>query len=155
MRKIFHFDAPREPYKADAAVVWCFDQRFDLVFTKFLKRIGITSADPIKIAGGAQSLAGEAAESDRDFIVNQIRTSIKLHETRRVILMLHSDCGAYGGLKQFGGDPIAEAEHHARDLEKAADYLRKVIPDISVDCYFVDFAGVWEPDLQAAQGKRE
>lgn len=37
MKKVFHFDAPREKYHCDAAVVWCFDNRFQLGFTKFLR----------------------------------------------------------------------------------------------------------------------
>src|ERR1039457_4133374 len=34
MRKVFQFDAPREKYQCDAAVVWCFDNRFQLGLTK-------------------------------------------------------------------------------------------------------------------------
>jgi len=30
MTKRFHFDSPTETYRADAAVVWCFDDRFTL-----------------------------------------------------------------------------------------------------------------------------
>jgi hypothetical protein len=41
MRKVFHFESPREKYQCGAAVIWCFDNRFDLGFRKFLKRIGI------------------------------------------------------------------------------------------------------------------
>jgi hypothetical protein len=29
MKKAFHFDAPRERYHCDAAVIWCFDNRFE------------------------------------------------------------------------------------------------------------------------------
>src|SRR3984885_11405609 len=98
MKKVFHFDAPREKYECDAAILWCFDNRFDLSFLKFLKRIGVVHSDPIKIAGGAKCLASPERESDREFVLEQIRKSMRLHGTRRVILMLHSDCGAYGGL---------------------------------------------------------
>jgi hypothetical protein len=41
MKKVFHFDAPREKYFCDAAILWCFDNRFELGFHKFLKRIGV------------------------------------------------------------------------------------------------------------------
>src|SRR5205085_9727642 len=95
MQKVFHFDSPRERYHCDAAIVWCFDNRFELGFRKFLKRVGVANSDPIKIAGGAKSLASPEHESDREFVLEQIRKSIRLHGTRRVILMLHSDCGAY------------------------------------------------------------
>src|SRR5277367_2883673 len=98
MRKVFHFDSPREKYHCDAAIVWCFDNRFELGFRKFLHKIGVNYSDPIKIAGGAKSLASPTQESDREFVLDQIRTSMRLHDTKRVILMLHSDCGAYGGL---------------------------------------------------------
>ena len=147
MNKVFHFDAPRERYQCDAAVVWCFDHRFNTGFTKFLKRIGIVNADPIKIAGGAKSLASPERAGDREFVLEQIRTSIRLHGTKLVILKLHSDCGAYGGLEAFKNDAQAEAAHHEAELRRAADYLRKEIPGIEVHAYFVNFDGVWEVDV--------
>jgi hypothetical protein len=146
MRKVFHFDAPREKYRCDAAIVWCFDNRFELGFRKFLKRSGVVNIDPIKIAGGAKSLASPERESDREFLLDQLRKSVALHGARRVILMLHSDCGAYGGLAAFGNDPKAEAAQHREDLKRAAQTLKAAIPGIDVDCYFVDFEGVWEPE---------
>src|SRR5678816_4816780 len=112
MKKVFHFDAPRDKYLCDAAIVWCFDNRFELGFRKFLKRVGVVNSDPIKIAGGAKSLASPELESDRQFVIEQLRKSIRLHGTRRVILMLHSDCGAYGGLDDgFQGDCDRERRH--------------------------------------------
>jgi carbonic anhydrase len=98
LKRVFRFETPRQGYQCDAAVVWCFDNRFDLGFRKFLKRIGVKNPDPIKIAGGAKSLASPEQTTDRDFVLKQIRASVRLHDTRRVILMVHSDCGAYGGL---------------------------------------------------------
>ncbi len=38
MQKLFHFDTEGAPYRADAAVVWCFDDRFTLAVQKVLKR---------------------------------------------------------------------------------------------------------------------
>jgi hypothetical protein len=151
MRKVFHFEASREQYHCDAAIVWCFDNRFELGFRKFLTRIGVVYSDPIKIAGGAKSLASPRIESDREFVLDQIRTSITLHGTTRVILMLHSDCGAYGGLANFGGDTRAEIEHHKKELRQAARVVRAAIPEMQIDGYYVDFEGVWETDLYATE----
>lgn len=64
MKKVFHFDAPREKYHCDAAILWCFDNHFELGFRKFLKRIGVVHSDPIKIAGGAMCMASPERESD-------------------------------------------------------------------------------------------
>ncbi len=151
MKKVFHFDAPREPYRCDAAVVWCFDHRFDLSLRKFLKWIGVIHFDLVKVAGGAKCLASPDRESEREFILDQIRKSIRLHETRRVILMVHSDCGAYGGLKSFGEDALVEARHHRGELQSACQIVRAAFPGVQVDGYYVDFEGVWEPDVSAAE----
>ena len=147
MQKVFHWSAPRDKYQCDAVVVWCFDNRFELGFRKFLKRSGVVNSDPIKIAGGAKSLVSPEHESDREFVLGQIRKSIRLHGTRRAILMLHSDCGAYGGLDDgFNGDAAAEAAHHEGDLREAATNLKQAIPELRIDTYFVDFDGIWKVD---------
>jgi hypothetical protein len=150
MQKVFHFDAPREKYHCDAAIVWCFDNRFELGFRKFLKRSGVVNSDPIKVAGGAKCLAEPEHNSERDFVLEQIRKSMRLHGTSRVILMLHSDCGAYGGLEIFDGDAAAEARHHHEELQRAAANLAAEIPGIRIDAYYVDFEGVWAAELEPA-----
>jgi len=156
MKKVFHFDAPREKYHCDAAILWCFDNRFELGFRKFLKRIGVMNSDPIKIAGGAKVLASPDHESDREFVLDQIRKSILLHGTKRVILMLHSDCGAYGGLANgFKGNEAAEAAHHHRELERAAAYLHAAIPGVEILGYFVDFEGIWDAEVGQGQSLQE
>ena len=152
MKKVFHFEAPREKYECDAAVLWCFDNRFDLGFRKFLKRIGVANSDPIKVAGGAKCLASPERETDREFVLEQIRKSMRLHGTRRVILMVHSDCGAYGGRAGgFGGDAQAEAEHHQHELARAAASLLEAIPGIEVQGYFVDFDGIWDAEIASSR----
>ena len=143
MKKVFHFDAPRERYVCDAAVIWCFDDRFELTFRKFLKRAGISRPDRIRIGGGAKSLASPKRESDREFVLEQVGVSMSLHATRKAILMTHSDCGAYGGLARFGGDTQAEVEHHRAELEKAVSVMLARFPQLEVQAYFVDFEGVW------------
>jgi carbonic anhydrase len=144
MRKVFHFDSPRERYQCDASVVGCFDNRFEVACRKFLKRIGVVQPDPIKIAGGAKSLASPEEEFHRKFVLDQIHKSIRLHGTSRVILLVHSDCGAYGGLAGgFQGDATAEAIHHRAELKRAAAFLQNEIPDLTIDCFFLNFEGAW------------
>ena len=147
MRKVLHFTSPREKYTCDAAVVWCYDNRFETAFRKLLKRIGVFYSDPIRIAGGAKCLASPEHESDRQFVVEKIRKSMRLHGTRTVVLMLHSDCGAYGGLAAFNGDAGKEAQNHNGDLKRAAEFLQSVIPGLTVKAFYVDFDGIWEVDI--------
>jgi hypothetical protein len=144
MEKVFHFDSPKNKYHSDAAIVWCYDNRFELVFRKYLRKMGVEHSDPIKVAGGARCLASPDHASDCEFVLDQIRTSIRLHGTKRVLLMLHSDCGAYGGLQGgFGGDRDAEREHHKAQLRIAERTIREMLPAMEVECLFVDFEGVW------------
>jgi len=143
MRKVFHFDSPREKYHSDASVVWCFDNRFELSCRKFLKYIGMMQPDSIKVAGGPKSLASPERPFHREFVIEQIQKAVELHGTKRVILIMHSDCGAYGGLANFK-DAQAEASHHSGELAKAAAVLNERFPGMKVDCFFVNFEGVWE-----------
>jgi len=150
VKKLFHFDAPRERYVCDAAIVWCFDNRFELGFRKFLQRLGVVHWDAIKIAGGTRCLASPDQESDRDFVLNQIRISMRLHQTRRVILMLHSDCAAYGGIEAFDNNAASERDNHREELRKATALLAATIPGLAIEGYFVDFEGVWSLETAAA-----
>ena len=148
MRKVFHFDSPRDRYQCDAAVIWCFDNRFELACRKFLKYSGVMQPDPIKIAGGPKSLASPEHAFETTFVVEQIEKSVRLHNTQRIILFMHSDCGAYGGLAQFDGDAVVESAHHVAELMRATTFLNKTFPAMGVDCYFVNFEGVWEVPME-------
>jgi len=146
VKKVFHFDSQTDMYRADACVVSCFDARFELVTRKFLKKRGIWWADPLKIAGGAKAFASPAEESERSFALGQVRTSMRLHRTSRVMLMVHSDCGAYGGLQAFEGNEEREAANHESELRRAAEFLKSNITAIDVECYYLKFNGVWALD---------
>jgi len=144
MRKIFHFDSPPGPYVADAAVLCCFDHRISLAVRKFLKKQGIERPDMVIVAGGAKTLASPRNPFEQDFILEQVRMSIRLHQTDRVLVMSHSDCATYGGLAHFKGDREAEASHHRNELLRAKDLLSATFANISVEPYFVKFDGVWQ-----------
>jgi carbonic anhydrase len=144
VKKIFHFDSPTAPYVADAAVLCCFDHRISTAVRKFLKKQAIERADMIVVAGGAKTLASPRNDFEQDFILEQVRMSIRLHQTKRVLVMSHSDCATYGGLAHFKGDREAEADHHRTELLRAGELLNANFADISVEPYFVKFDGIWE-----------
>jgi hypothetical protein len=143
MHKVFHFDSSPDPYVADAAVLCCFDHRISRAVRKFLKKQSIERADMIIVAGGAKTLASPRNDFEQEFILEQVRLSILLHRTDRVLVMSHSDCATYGGLAHFKGDRDAEAEHHRSELLRAKDLLTASFSSISVEPYFVKFDGVW------------
>jgi len=155
MRKVFHFDSPSEHYTADAAVLYCFDHRINTAVRKFLKRQKIERFDMIVVAGGAKTLASPPNDSERDFILEQLGTSIRLHQAKRVLVMNHSDCGAYGGLAHFKGDRAAEADFHRSELLRARELLTSSFPGIPVELYFVEFDGVWAVDRTENNGAKK
>jgi len=134
MEKVFHFDSPLEVYKADACVITCFDARFDLAVRKFLKRRGVVTFDHVKIPGGAKSLAAPECDSDRDFVLRMVRTSMRLHGPALVLIVAHRECGAY---------PDAPIDAVAADVMRAAEFLRASESRLAVECYFADFDGVY------------
>ena len=151
MEKVFHFDSPRAPYLADAAVLTCFDQRIRVAVNKFLQRRGILQPDMIVVAGGAKTLASPRNDFEREFILEQVRMSILLHGTKRAYLICHSDCATYGGLAAYNGDVKAEAKHHFEELERAADILKTSFPELQVESFLVNFEGVFVNGAQACQ----
>jgi len=146
MDKVFHFDSPPEPYVADAAVLCCFDQRIRLATYEFLRHQGILRPDMIVVAGGAKTLASPRNDFERDFILEQVRMSIRLHQTKQMFLMSHSDCATYGGLAAFGGDGRREADHHQHELQRAAELVTANFPELTVKRFFVTFDGVHAAD---------
>ena len=140
MEKVFHFDSPPEHYLADACVITCYDARFDQAVRKFLKRRGIQMYDQVKIAGSAKTLAAPANEAQRDFVLEMVRISMRLHHAGTVLLIGHNDCGAYGG---------APAETIVADLFRAAQVLLTAEPSLAVECYLADFDGIYRCDAGA------
>jgi hypothetical protein len=134
MEKAFHFDCPVEVYRADACVLSCFDYRFDLAMRKFFRRCGIEAVDHIKIPGSAKALAAPERESDRDFVLGMVQTSIRLHRPERMLILGHNECGAYPGQPP---DVVAA------DVMKAAEIVRAAGLGLRVECYFCDFDGVY------------
>ncbi len=147
MQKIIDFETKKEHYTAQACIVWCFDNRFTPALNEFARNKNYQHYDLIKVAGGAKSLASPEKEIEEEYILKQIEISLKLHHAERIVLMTHSDCGAYGGLKSFGNDEEKEKETHIQELAKAKDFLQKNHSrNVPIDLVFVDCSAIWEID---------
>jgi hypothetical protein len=141
MEPVIKFESSKEHYTADACVIWCFDDRFYKLLKAFGKQEKWKNIDLVKVAGGAKALGGDSSQG-RDFLLHQIKTSMRLHNTRRVILMTHRDCGAYGGSRNFA-DAAAEQAQHEEQLKVAKNFVVHEIGGVSVDAYFADFDGLY------------
>ena len=139
---LFSHTTKLDHYSAGAYIVRCFDDRFRPVFEKFLTAQKIKHADFASVAGGAKVLASPERKSDREFLIRELEKSIKLHHTARVILFTHYDCGAYGGMARFSGDPEKQFAFHKEELKKAADIIRMKFPALRIEKYFMDKQGI-------------
>ncbi len=97
----------------------------------------IDKVDRITIAGGAKDLASPEHESDRIYVLKQIKRTIELHHPPRIVLMAHETCGAYGNTPK---------EKILNDLVIAKQVVEKFGPvslsKIPVIPVFVDFDGI-------------
>ena len=140
MKKILSHDTLKGHYEAEACIVWCFDDRFTGLLREFTK--DMENFDLVKVAGGAKALA-EGASPARDFVQEQIATSLRLHGAKKVVLMLHEDCGAYGGSKRFT-DQETERGFYIGQLAAARDFVSGFIGNISVETYYGTFDGLYQ-----------
>ena len=140
--KIFDLAHPVDPehYTADFAIVWCYDHRFSDALSQLIARLKPAHYDLISVAGGAKALTASGEPAEKEYIFSQIKTSIELHHTKKIILMNHMDCGAYGGSARWNNDPQLEMDFHVNELRSASDFLwRELGDEVEVQLVYMDF----------------
>ncbi len=73
----------------------------------------------------------DAPRSVRRWILGDIDLVYRLHGVRRVILVHHEDCAAYGGSVTLG-TVAQQRRFHRAQLQRAARMLRREFPGLSV-----------------------
>lgn len=110
----------------------CIDFRFAADIKAYLEKENLTGdVDIVSIAGCVKNLVAPAKETDVEFVMRQLDISKRLHAVCKVVLMNHTDCGAYGGRKAFESAE-AERARHAADLERAKAMILAKYPDLEV-----------------------
>lgn len=133
-------------YTADACILWCFDDRFSGLLERLVLARGLSHIDLVKVAGGAKGLGSPDDEAERAYLVGQIKKSIELHGAPEVVLMVHTDCGAYGSPKFQAKEE--ERKFFTGELEKAEKALKDSLGEkaapVHITKYFADFHGIVE-----------
>lgn len=84
-------------HSCSSALVRCMDFRLTKDVHKWMEEKGIMNdCDMISIAGISKAIADNPDSEESKFILNQIGLSIKLHNTKTLYIMHHTDCGAAG-----------------------------------------------------------
>lgn len=84
----------------------------------------------------AGSIKGLIEETSRQFFLDQIAVSKKLHACQAVILTAHLDCGAYGGSVAFDNTEN-EIDFHRKELKGAKMIIAKYFPDLAIENYII------------------
>lgn len=105
------------------------DFRFIDSIHKFAESEGLKdNYDYVALAGSAKNLVENGEES---IILKQIEISSRLHGIKKVYLIHHEDCGAYGGKKAFSSDEEEFGKHKA-DLETAKGLITNRFSQLEV-----------------------
>ncbi|MCF6157818.1 MAG: hypothetical protein E3K32_04445 [wastewater metagenome] len=117
----------------DTLVITCIDYRFAAANQEFINgTLGLKdNYDHISIPGSIYNLINQET---RSLLFSKFALAVRLHLIKRVIIIGHKDCGAYGGSPVFGSE-IAEYETLCADLIKARELLIEKYPTLDVDLF--------------------
>lgn len=108
-----------------AVVVTCMDFRLHEFLDRWLvAHVGYGQFDRVCLAGSVKNW---------DTVLPQIVLSRRLHDSHRVILINHEDCGAYGA--------SGSRERHASDLRLARQSVLDQFPGAEVELYYATLDG--------------
>jgi hypothetical protein len=112
----------------EVVAIHCIDFRVQHFLNDWLtERFGKQNYDRVAWAGGAK---------DFIYIQDQIAIARRLHNIKKVILINHEDCGAYG--------PAGTKERHVSDLSYAERMIKVQYLDIEVEKYYLHLNGEFE-----------
>lgn len=117
-----------------ALVICCKDFRYVQPIQRFVRqRLGIRWYDLKATAGGVLPML-DAPAIVRRWIIRDIDLVYRLHGVRRVIIVQHEDCAAYGGTARLGG-LAAQRRHHAAQARRASGVLRRRFAGLTVRAF--------------------
>lgn len=113
---------------AQALVVTCIDFRVQEAINKWIsENFPLKSFDRVALVGGVKNL---------ETILGQIDIAVRLHHIKKVILINHEDCGAYG--------EAGTSQKHAEDLKAAKTKIKETYPNLEVESYYLHLDGTFE-----------
>ena len=126
-------------HACEAVVLTCIDFRFWRETVKFVEDgLGIKSFDFPSLPGAAKAI--NDAVSDDEIAMQCVIVPHDLHHARKLVIVNHQDCGAYGGGKIFNGDDAAEQSFHEAELKKAKIKISAKYPDLEVILVYIKLA---------------
>ena len=113
-----------------ALIICCKDYRYIQPIQRFVRRRGIRWYDLKATAGGVLAML-DSPRMVRRWILRDIDLVYRLHGVRRVIVVHHEDCAAYGGSAKLG-DLTQQCRFHRAQIQRAARVLQRHFPKLTV-----------------------
>jgi len=107
-------------------VFHCIDFRLINETNDFIKNT-YGDCDIVSVAGSSKEIA-----DGNSYLLKQIEISHSLHHSSKVVLIHHSDCGAYKNSYQFN-NPEEEKQKQVNDLLKIESIIKEKFGDMSVE----------------------
>ncbi len=115
-------------HSCEVLVIHCMDYRLQRFLNDWLDtNVGSGNYDRLSLAGGVQDVYA---------VLKHVELSAALHKIRKVILVNHEDCGAYG--------PAGTLERHKADLREAERKILALSSRLLVEKYYLDLKGSFE-----------
>jgi carbonic anhydrase len=119
-------------HTCNVAIIRCMDFRIAISIREYMEKNHLLGdCDEISIAGGVKAMLSPKNSSDKDFVLDQIGTSVSLHKISEIILCNHTDCGAYKGAVNFNSFE-EECLFHINEMKKAGEVILSKFPGLRV-----------------------
>jgi len=123
---------PRRVRIRPALVICCKDYRYIQPTQRFVRqRLGIRWYDLKATAGGVLSML-DSPRTVRQWILRDIDLVYRLHGVRKVIVVHHEDCSAYGGSAKLG-DLAQQLRFHRKQLQQAEYVLQRQFANLTIN----------------------
>ena len=120
-------------------IVHCIDFRLQQKTKEFMEKEGLLgNCDVVSVAGAVKNI---------DFVLEQIGISVRLHGMKEVILLNHTDCGAYGGSSKFSSAQ-EERDFYIVEMEKAKVAILGKYPNLLVKMMLAKILPSGEVDIE-------
>ena len=121
-----------EKYKA--MVLSCMDPRFQPKVFNYLKKKKLTGKySSFTIAGSAIGVTSKKFKKWQSTFLDNLSTSIKLHNISKLIVINHEDCGAakiVNGKKEFNS--TIEKKIHKDSFKKIKSIINRKFPELKI-----------------------
>lgn len=126
----------QEGHNIEAVAVGCFDGRMRRQFMMFFEIYLCTdNFFPLDFPGGSKII-----NEHPDFVIPTFfSTPVEKCGSKRIVILDHEDCLAWGGSSAFSNKD-AEKDFHVKQLHEAKENIHRVYPEIDIKLFYAQFA---------------